>query len=50
MNTEIVMRLPRLSIRLWNMLEARAEGWLAITALVLIVIALALLNGAVQVG
>jgi hypothetical protein len=44
------MRLPRLSIRLSNLLEAHAEGRLAITALAFIVIALVLLNGAARVG
>ncbi len=42
------MGLPKLSIRLWNMLEARAEGWLAIAALVLIVAAVVLLKGIVS--
>ncbi len=40
------MRLPKLSIRLWNMLEARAEGWLAIAAVVLIILTVVLLKTA----
>ncbi len=34
------MRLPRLSLRIWRVLEAYAEGSLAIGALALIVLTL----------
>jgi len=34
------MRLPRLSLRIWKLLDAHAEGTLAVGALVLIVLAL----------
>lgn len=33
------MRLPRLSLRIWKLLDAHAEGPLAVVALVLIVLA-----------
>jgi hypothetical protein len=38
------MRLPRLSLRIWHLLEARAEGLPAIGALALIVLALLLVK------
>jgi hypothetical protein len=34
------VRLPRLSLRIWKLLDAHAEGPLAVGALVLIVLAL----------
>lgn len=34
------MRLPRLSLRIWKLLDAHAEGPLAVGALVLIVLVL----------
>lgn len=34
------MRLPRLSLRIWKLLDAHAEGPLAVGALALIVLAL----------
>ncbi len=34
------MKLPRLSLRIWKLLDAHAEGPLAVGALVLIVIVL----------
>jgi hypothetical protein len=36
------MRLPRLSLRIWKLLDAHAEGPLAIAALALIVLSLVL--------
>ncbi len=38
------MKLPRLSLRIWHLLEARAEGLPAIGALGLIVLALLLVK------
>ena len=38
------MKLPRLSLRIWHLLEARAEGLPAIGALGLIVLALLLMK------
>ena len=37
---ENTMRLPRLSVRIWKLLDAHAEGHLAIGALAVIVLAL----------
>jgi hypothetical protein len=39
---DLRMRLPRLSLRIWKLLDAHAEGPLAIGALALIVLSLVL--------
>jgi hypothetical protein len=41
---DLRMRLPRLSLRIWNLLEARAEGLPAIGALAIILLALMLVK------
>jgi hypothetical protein len=42
------MRLPRLSLRIWKLLDAHAEGPLAVGALVVIVLILVLAKYVVE--